>query len=408
MLRSRTLLALLVAEGVSTLGTAMTFVALPWFVLVTSGSASRMSIVLAVEIAPMALLGIPSGSVIARLGARPSMLLADAIRAPLISLVPVLHWTGHLSFGLLLVIVFALGAFTAPYLASQRSIVPELFDDDERTVAKASGLFSGATQLPTLFGPPLAGLLVGGFGPSSILLVDGVTYLFAFACVLVFVRGGRRIPPDEASRGVLAGVRYLVHDRLLGPVTLTLILLDGAANAIAVGVPLVAYTRYHHDPHVAGWLFGSFGVGAVIGSVLVVKLLDRFDPVLLATVAIFLATAPLWVIVWSISWPAACAAVVVCGIFVPMVNAPFMGLITTRPPAALRAKVMTTVLTASGLGGPFGRLAVGPVFARWGNAGVWVEIAGGLTIGSLLFAAVTVAAWRSTANESSSPVAQAS
>jgi MFS family permease len=408
VLRSRTLLALLAAEAVSTLGTAMTFVALPWFVLVTTGSASRMSTVLAVEIAPMALLGIPSGSVIERLGARTSMLVADAIRAPLIALVPLLHWTGHLSYALLLVIVFAMGVFTAPYLPSQRTIVPELFDDDERTVSKASGLFGGATQLPTLFGPVLAGVLVASFGPSSVLLADGVTYLFAFACVLLFVRGGRPVPPDEASRGVLAGIRYLARDRLLGPVTLTLVLLDGAAGAIAVGVPLVAFTRYDQNPHVAGWLFGSFGVGALIGSVLVVKLLDRFDPLLLASSAILLATAPLWAIVASIPWPAACAAIAACGLFVPMVNAPFMGIITTRPPAALRAKVMTGVLTFSGLGSPFGRVAVGPVFTRWGNAGVWVEIAGGLTVGSLLFIAVTVAAWRSKASGSSSPAAQVS
>ncbi len=408
MLRARTLLALLVAEAVSTLGTAMTFVALPWFVLVTSGSASRMSTVLAVEIAPMALLGIPSGSVIARLGARTSMLVSDAVRAPLIALVPLLHWTGHLSYALLLVIVFAMGIFTAPYIASQRTIVPELFDDDERTVSKVSGLFGGATQLPTLFGPVIAGVLVASFGPSSVLLVDGLTYLFAFACVLLLVRGGKPVPPDEESKGVLAGIRYLARDRLLGPVTLTLVLLDGAAGAIAVGVPLVAYSRYDQNPHVAGWLFGSFGIGALIGSALVVKLLDRFDPLLLASTAILLATAPLWAIVASIPWPAACAAIAVCGLFVPMVNAPFMGIITTRPPVALRAKVMTAVFTASGLGSPFGRYAVGPVFARWGNAGVWVEIAGGLTLGSLLFIAVTVAAWRSKASESSSPVAQAS
>src|SRR5437764_9257887 len=239
MLRSRTLLALLVAEAVSTLGTAMTFVALPWFVLVTSGSASRMSTVLAVEIAPMALLGIPSGSVIARLGARTSMLVADAVRAPLIALVPLLHWTGHLSYPLLLAIVFAMGVFTAPYIASQRSIVPELFDNDEREASKASGLFGGATQLPTLFGPVLAGVLVASLGSSSVLVVDGVTYLFAFTCVLLLVRGGKPVPPDDESRGVLAGLRYLARDRLLGPVTLTLVLLDGAAGAIAVGIPLV-------------------------------------------------------------------------------------------------------------------------------------------------------------------------
>jgi hypothetical protein len=100
--------------------------------------------------------------------------------------------------------------------------------------------------------------------------------------------------------------------------------------------------------------------------------------------------------------------VAVCGVFVPMVNAPVMGILTTRPPAALRAKVMTAVLTASGLGSPLGRLAVGPVFMRFGNAGVWILIAGGLTVGSALFIAVTVAAWRSKGSGSSSPAVPAS
>ena len=391
MLRSRTLTALLLAEVVSSAGSAMTFVALPWFVLVTSGSAARTSVVLAVEIAPMALLGIPSGSVIARLGARSTMLLSDALRAPLIALVPLLHWTGHLSFLLLLAIVFALGAFTAPYIASQRSIVPELFGDDERTVAKVSGLFGGATQLPLVIGPALAGVLVAAIGAPGVLVVDGATYLFAFVCVLLLVRGGKRVPADDDSRGVLAGVRYLTRDRLLGSMTLTVIVLDGAAGAIAVAVPLLAYARYHRDAHVAGWLFTGFGVGAVIGSVFVIKLLDRFQPLRLASAAILLATLPLWVIAATVPWPVAFAAVSTCGFFVPMVNAPLMGLLSTRPPLAVRTKVMTAVMTASGLGSPVGRL-VGPIFTRWGNGGVWVAIAGGLTAGSLLFVAAALRA----------------
>ena len=40
-LRSRWLAALLAAEVVSTTGSAMTYLALPWFVLVTTGSATR-------------------------------------------------------------------------------------------------------------------------------------------------------------------------------------------------------------------------------------------------------------------------------------------------------------------------------------------------------------------------------
>jgi hypothetical protein len=43
------------AELVSLTGTSMTFVALPWFVLATTGSAARMGWVLAAELAPYGL-----------------------------------------------------------------------------------------------------------------------------------------------------------------------------------------------------------------------------------------------------------------------------------------------------------------------------------------------------------------
>jgi MFS family permease len=349
-----------------------------------------MSIVLAAEVVPMALFGIPSGSLVGRLGARTTMLVSDALRVPLIVLVPVLHWTGHLTFGLLLAIVFLLGVFTAPYISSQRVIIPELFGDDEKTVSKASGLFGAATQLPIVIGPAIAGVLIGVFGAPALLVVDGGTFLFAFVVVLALVTAGRRLPVDDEHRGVLAGVRYLAKDRLLGPMTLTLVILDGAAGAIAVAVPLLAFTRYHRDPHIAGWIFTSFGVGALVGSVLVMKLLDRVSPLRLASFGVVCATLPLWIVALDVSWPVACAAVVACGLFVPSVNAPFMGILTTRPPAALRARVLTTVLTASGLGSPLGRLAVGPVYRFAGNGGVWVLIAGGLSLGSVLFIAAAV------------------
>jgi predicted MFS family arabinose efflux permease len=185
-------------------------------------------------------------------------------------------------------------------------------------------------------------------------------------------------------------VRYLAKDRLLGPMTLTLVLLDGASGAIAVAVPLLAFARYHRDPHIAGWIFTSFGIGALAGSVLVVKLLDRIAPLRLASLGVVCATLPLWIVALDVSWPVACGAVVACGVFVPSVNAPFMGILTTRPPAALRARVLTAVLTASGLGSPLGRLAVGPVYRAGGNGGVWVLIAGGLSVGSLLFIAAAL------------------
>ena len=59
MIRDRSIAALLAGELVSRLGSQLTYLALPWFVLVTTGSPTRMTLVFAGELVPMALLGIP-------------------------------------------------------------------------------------------------------------------------------------------------------------------------------------------------------------------------------------------------------------------------------------------------------------------------------------------------------------
>ena len=47
-------------------------------------------------------------------------------------------------------------------------------------------------------------------------------------------------------------------------------------------------------------------------------------------------------------------------------------------------------VVADGLGGPVGRLAVGPVYRAFGNAGVWVMVAGGLSVGAVLWIAAAL------------------
>jgi len=88
------------------------------------------------------------------------------------------------------------------------------------------------------------------------------------------------------------------------------------------------------------------------------------------------------------------AAVFACGVFVPLVNAPAMGLITTRPPAALRPKVMTAAITASALGGPLRRLAVGPVYEGSGLGTMFAAVVLTMSLGAVVFVAVALRADR--------------
>jgi hypothetical protein len=71
----RPVVGLVAADVISTTGTEMTAVALPWFVLVTTGSPARMGVVLAAEFAGLTMLGLVGARVATVVGLRRLMLV---------------------------------------------------------------------------------------------------------------------------------------------------------------------------------------------------------------------------------------------------------------------------------------------------------------------------------------------
>ena len=387
MLRNRSILGLIAAELVSLTGTAMTFVALPWFVLVTTGSTAKLGWVLAAQLLPVGLFGIPSGTLLARLGGKRTMLLSDAARGPLMIVLPVLHWTGHLSFPAVLAIAFGVGCFSAPYFSSSRLVIPEVVGDDERRVAEVGAVLAGANQITQIVGPVLAGVLIAVTSPSAVLVVDGGTYVFSFLTIATFVRAGKRVAATEESKGVLAGLRYLLHHPLLGPLLAVACVLNLIVEGLVVGINVLSYFHYS-SAHVAGYLFGGFGAGAFVGALAAQQLVRRYDLLKLAAGAILLMPLPLWLLPFSLPWPAVMVVLAAFAFSAPIVNAPVIAILTTRTPEALRPKVMTAVMTVASAAGPLGYLAAGEALHYVSLRVVFVAIAAGLTVCALAFAAV--------------------
>ena len=388
LLRRPGLGALLIAEIISSLGSQMTFLALPWFVLATTGSATRMGVVLAVELVPVALLGIPSGTVAARLGARRTMLLCDLASVPLMVSIPLLHTVGLLSFPVLLVLVAVLGCFIAPYFASQRVALPELVGDDEQTVAQANAIVEGAQQLTRLLGPVTAGILIVAIGAPNVLYIDAATFFVSFALLAAFVPRRPALAQAEEGGGVLGGLRYVLRDRLLGPMMVMVVVGNMVYTALFASLIVVARHEFGHRPWIAGVLVGASGAGALIGSGIAMKVIGRFDPLTLSSFAIVVDTLPLFLLGFHLPWWGIAAVFLVAGIGQPIVNAPLIGIMTTRPPEALRAKVMTAVLTFATLAGPIGLFAVGPLLQAFGAHAVFVGLACGALVSALYFVAV--------------------
>jgi len=377
VLRSRPIAALLAAEVLSTTGSQMTWLALPWFVLVTAGS-KQMAFVVAAEAAGYALFGIPSGSLLERLGPQRTMRLCDAVRAPLMLLVPVLHWTGQLTLPILVVLAFLLGTAGTPYSSAQRVVVAEIMDEDEASVERANALLQGATRITMLFGPALAGVLIAAVGAPIVLVVDAASYVVAFVLVTLFVPGAGAVRETEAEAGggLLAGVRFLLGDPLMRGWTTAIVVGDASFSVLFVAIPVLVVAHYGADPRLAGAFMGAWGVGAVAGNVAAYRS-ERIGGLRQAPPLVLVQAAALWVLVAPVPAAAVAGALALSGVANGLVNPTLHAFLTLRPPVAIRAKALTATFTASVLGTPVALALAAPAFAAYGSRHVVAVAAAG-------------------------------
>jgi predicted MFS family arabinose efflux permease len=386
--------AILLAEGISALGTQMSLVALPWFVLTTTESATRMGVVLGALVLPAALLGIPAAVVLQRLGVRQTLLVADLCRAPLLAAVPLLDVLDLLTFPVLVAIVLAIGVFGAPYMSAQRLAIPETLADDESLVVQGNALLEGVVRFATLLGPAVAGLAIAAFGASEVLYVDALSYLVAF---LILRRKLPRSVPARAgvgpgrsagaatttyggvstvetepsastldSGGMLAGARFALANPVLRRITAVSLLFGIVFPPLIASLPVVTAERYGEDPRVAGMLYAAMGAGALIGTMVVLPFANRVAPMRLGAVGAVGLSTPLWLLVVGLdAWQFA-LVMLVSGVFTPILNAPVIAQIMLRAPEQVRAKVLAFVLTSNALAGPVAYALTGPALDRWG------------------------------------------
>jgi hypothetical protein len=391
---------LIAADIISTLGTEMTTVALPWFVLVTTGSPARMGAVLAAEFAGLTLLGLASGRTATLLGPRRTMLGSDLARGALIASIPALYALGWLSFGVILVIAFVVGGFFPAYQASSRLIVAGLVGDDEVRMTRIGGLLNAFNETASFLGPPMGGLLVVLLGPAPVLLFDAASYGLAFVLIGTLVPDTRAEQPAEDT-SVRGGLRYLWDDRRLRRLLVGVGVLEIGFTALIATAPILALqltgglhngvsTGGNGGASVAGWLLGAYGAGSVAGGLISTR--ARATAGLTPVLAIVGIAASTWALLLPVPvWGRALSIGgigVASGLFFPR----FFAALTTQTPPALRARVLTAVMVALSAPGPIGFLGAG-LLAQWtGSATACLLL---VAVVDLVGAAIVVSAYLS-------------
>ena len=176
-------------QMISTLGDAFYAVALPWLVLTSSGSAQELGIVLTAYGVPRVGSILLGGALSDRLRPRRVMLLADGVRALLVGALALLALWGHPNLWQLCAIAVPLGTCEGLFLPASFAMMPEVLHDDDLQAGNA--LSTSSTQLATLLGSGIAGIVVGTLQSGVALALDALSFVVS-AISLVAMRTRRQ------------------------------------------------------------------------------------------------------------------------------------------------------------------------------------------------------------------------
>jgi hypothetical protein len=225
-----------------------------------------------------------------------------------------------------------------------------------------------------------------------VLIVDAASYLVAFALVAGFVPAGRVRAAAAADdlRGMLAGVRVLLGDRLLRAWTVSASLSQMGFQTLLIALPVLAFTSYGQNPKVAGLLIGAWGGGALLGSLVALRLPGSLPPLTVGSVAGLGQALPLWLLVVPLPAAAAVAVLGVAGLANGIRVPPLRAVTLLRMPPSLRVQAMTAEATLPTAAGLLALAVASPVLETLGVTPVLAGVAAVATTAAVTFAAVAM------------------
>ncbi|HEX6686445.1 MAG TPA: MFS transporter, partial [Candidatus Limnocylindrales bacterium] len=259
-LRIRDFRLLYTAAGVSSFGSMLTYVSIPFQVKALTNDPLMVGLLGLCELLPLLFMAFVGGALADYIDRRKLVFYSELAFTILTFLLLVNALLGTPKVWLLFVIASLAAAIDGVQRPAMDAIIPRLAPSEKMPAVAA--LNSLRWQAAQIGGPTIAGLLIASAGMGWVYAVDLATFLISLGCLALL----RAVPPPEAAdrpslRSVVAGLRYArSRPELLGTYLIDI-------NAMFFAFPIALYPfladRYG-GPAVLGLFYAALSAGAMV------------------------------------------------------------------------------------------------------------------------------------------------
>ena len=256
-------------QAISQTGSWMQRIALGWFILeLTHDNAFAVGLMAFAQFMPYMLFGLFAGVLTDRLDARRLVIGTQVAQLVFAAALSWIALGGFAQPWMLYTIAALNGTVLVLDVPSRQQLTYRMVgrEDLPNAIALNSTLFNASR----IFGPSVAGAILGFAGVGACFLVNTVSFL-AVLLGLLMMRTRDFFPVERFERpsilrGTREGLAYVrAQPRLLAVLTLTLLLSTFTFN-FNVTLPVLAKVTLHGQGYIYGFLSAAFGMGALVGA----------------------------------------------------------------------------------------------------------------------------------------------
>jgi MFS family permease len=363
------LIALLSANAISMVGNVLAMIAIPWFVLQTTASASRTGLTAFFTVLPGIIAAFFGGTIVDRLGYKRTSVIADLASCVAVALIPLLYFTlgPRFAFWQLLVLVFLGALLDAPGVTARVSLLPDVARLSGTRLERVNSAEQAIQRGSNLLGAPLAGLLIALIDTNNVLWIDAASFSVSALLIGLLVPSATKpaapeLEKQEKSRyfdELKEGLSFMRRDRLMLAVTF-IIMLTNFLDAPLFIVVMPVYAKQLYGSAVSlGLIIGGFGGGSMTGTILYGAIGHRLSR--RATFIGGFIMAGLLFLLLTLLPPLHLTVLIfiLVGLVVSPINPIIMTVIQERSPAEMRGRVFGAITAGAYLAMPLGMLLTG-------------------------------------------------
>ena len=355
---------LFAGQALSRLGDRIAPIALAFGVIDSGGSAADLGIVVAAGTIPFAVFALAAGVWADRVPRRRVMVASDAVRAVVQAATGILLLTGNADIWMLAALAAVYGTGDAFFWPAMNGMLPETIASDR--LQEANALLGTAQSSSNILGPVIAGVLIAIADPGGAILLDGATFLVSIAFLLRIAP--REMPAGEAieaeDEGFAAQLRGGWREVRSRSWVWTVLLALAAYHVIVLPSVFVLgpILSERELGGASDWatISAGFGVGSVIGQVLIYRLPFR-RPVRAAVIGLVVASTQAAIIGSGLPVLAIAALEAVTGVAVSLAFTLWETSLQQHIPSRALSRVSSYDFTASAGLMPIGLALAGPL-----------------------------------------------